>query len=771
MRTVKISLLLIAAGLSVLSSQAAWKPVPGQIMTRWAAEVDPKCPLPEYPRPQMVRVEWQNLNGLWDYAVTPIEAASSAIGDGQILVPFAIESALSGVKRTFTDKEKLWYKRTFDVPASWRTAGRRVILHFGAVDYECTVKVNGRKAGSHAGSSDAFNFDITDLLVPGDKQEVSLEVTDPTDNGRQPRGKQVFKPGGIRYTAVSGIWKTVWMEPVAKQHITSFKGVPDIDKGTYTVAADVALPEGARVAYTVLDGGKEVAKGSGVSGEKVVLGIPSAKWWSNETPFLYDLKMTVTDKAGKTVDEVKSYFGMRKISIAKDEKGFNRIMLNNKFVFQYGFLDQGWWPESLLTAPTEEALVFDVDFTKRAGFNTIRKHIKIESDRFYYHCDKTGVIVWQDAVSGDKFNAKDFYNRPVEKDPVAAKQFETELKAMIDQLYNYPCIVNWVVFNEGWGQYGGTTWIDWTKRYDPSRLAEVSGWVDMGNGDINDVHHYPDPARVDNPGPNRAFAVGEFGGLGLPVKGHLWNPDMRNWGYSTFDSKDKLEEKYKYLIFHLRTMIPEGLSAAIYTQTTDVEGEVNGMLTYDRAVEKIPAAELAAIHAPLYGKQMTLKVAMDDSQKSGKEWYYTTVQPETDWYGTSAPKGWKQGKAPFGFMPPSMMTHLSYYERTDPATVPATEWKSPDIWIWREFDLSEIPSNPYLRMRYEVNFEVYINGVPAYELAGRGAHYYNTAWFKISDKAIKSLKKGKNTIAIHSNRPPKKEASYIIDAQIVDLGD
>lgn len=745
---------------------AAWKPAGDGMQTPWTLKVDPACPLPEYPRPQMVRQQWQNLNGLWDYAVTPKEVQQTAVKDGKILVPFAIESALSGVKRTFKPAEKLWYQRTFSVPSDWK--GKQVLLHFGAVDYECQVYVNGKEAGKHRGSSDAFSFDITSLLKPAGEQVVMVSVTDPTNEGPQPRGKQVLNPKGIYYTAVSGIWKTVWLEPVEKISVRRFSGAPDIDKGTYTITPEVAnATAGTKVKYTVSDNGRVVAEVVAGAKETAELKLNSPKLWSPSSPFLYDLKIAVLEN-GKQVDAVDSYFGMRKVSIAKDEKGIERIMLNNNFLFQYGFLDQGWWPDGLLTAPTDEALKYDIEFTKRAGYNTIRKHIKIESDRFYYYCDKMGMLVWQDAISGDGYNLK---NRPkIVKSPESIEMFEYELKAMLDQLRNYPCIVNWVVFNEGWGQYGAKKMIDWTKQYDPTRLASVSGWVDFGNGDICDVHRYPGPGRIENAGPGRAYAVGEFGGLGLPVKGHQWNPDMNNWGYNNYTSAEDFTKAYERLVFQLHFLIGQGLSAAIYTQTTDVEGEVNGMLTYDREIEKIPAEKLAALHAPLYSKPFNWSVVLADSEKQPQQWSYTTEQPAQGWEKEAFnDSNWKKGAARFGCNNPDAQLGFPVDERTAVAHTPRTLWNTKEIWLRKDFTLNEVPENPYLWLTFDSGAEVYINGVLVGKVEGRKAHYGHNELHPFISGTSKVLRKGKNTICVYGVNDPKPQTNQYLDAGIVNV--
>ena len=767
MKSFRIFLTIFTVGCYILPGYAQWKPVEGHIMTRWAAEVNPVCPLPEYPRPQLVRSAWMNLNGLWDYAVTPIEQTSSAFDDGKILVPFAIESALSGVKRSFLPTEKLWYRRTFEIPAAWKD--KRVLLHFGAVDYISTIRLNGKKVGTHEGGNVAFSFDITNFLTSGKPQELIVEVTDPSSEGKQPKGKQTLDPKGIWYTPVSGIWKTVWIEPVDDCHIVSHHGIPDVDNERFLIRTGTSDPD-AEIRYSAFDEKKCVAQTTVASGEQAELKLPSPKLWSPDAPFLYGLRMEVVHN-GRVTDIAESYFGMRKVSIGKDAEGKNRILLNDQPLFQYGFLDQGWWPDSLLTAPTEEALISDIDFTKKAGFNTIRKHIKVESERFYYHCDRSGILVWQDAVSGDDFNLKD-YPDGIDKDARSAAQYELELQETIDQLRNYPCIVNWVVFNEGWGQFGGPRLIDWVKRYDPTRLAEVSGWVDMGNGDIDDVHRYPGPGRVANPGPHRAFAIGEFGGLGLPVEGHLWNPAMNNWGYATYTEPEKFAEAYRNAVFQLRVLIGQGLSAAIYTQTTDVEGEVNGMLTYDREIEKIPAEELRALHKRLYEEPLKVTAVVEDSQRVPQQWYYTMTRPGDDWFRREAPPAdWQTGPAPFGYNHPDNQLSYSVYEKQDAAHRKNTEWKGPNLWMWREFDLREIPASPWIAPRYDEKMEIYINGVRVVDLSNRAVHYYHADLIPLPEEVRKTLRKGRNTIAVHvwrGNRP-KRSQSCIADVGIVNI--
>ncbi len=584
-------ILMSAAWLHPASAGAAWAPAQGEIMTRWAAEVDSDVPLPEYPRPQMVREQWLNLNGLWDYSIAPTAATAAASFSGQILVPYPVQSALSGVKRTLSPTERLTYRRTFEIPAGWQ--GQRVLLQFGAVDWRAEVTVNGTRVGEHEGGYDAFSFDITDALKPEGEQEIIVTVTDPTDTAPIPRGKQVLEPKGIWYTAVSGIWQTVWLEPVPQAYISGLKITPDVDGGELRV--EIASGGGAAGAgglvVEALDGGRAVARVVSDGPSEFILKIGDAKLWSPSNPFLYDLEITLGD------DTVKSYAGMRKIELKKDTAGLNRLFLNNEPLFQYGTLDQGWWPDGLYTAPTDEALRFDIEETRAMGFNMIRKHVKVEPARWYYWADKLGMLVWQDMPSGDK------YIKPEEADivrtPESVAIFENEYKALISGLYNHPSIVMWVPFNEGWGQFDTARIVEFTRQLDPTRLVNnTSGWSDRGVGDVNDMHKYTGP-DMPEPEEKRAVVLGEFGGLGLVVPGHLWEIGRR-WGYRDMKDVAELTDRYEALIEALRPMIARGLAAAIYTQTTDVEGEVNGLLTYDRAVNKMGAEKLADLHRGLY---------------------------------------------------------------------------------------------------------------------------------------------------------------------------
>jgi beta-galactosidase/beta-glucuronidase len=594
------------------SQQANWKITGGKIITPWAEKVNPSNPLSEYPRPQMIRGSWKNLNGLWDYSIRPKAETAPNGYAGKILVPFAVESALSGVGKTVGKDSILWYKTTFTIPSSMK--GKNVLLHFGAVDWQAEVSVNGKKVGTHEGGYDPFTFDITSAVKRGN-QQLEVRVWDPTDEGPQPRGKQVKSPEGIWYTPVTGIWQTVWLEGVPKTYLTSAKQTPDIDKQTLSVTPAVQnLQIGDKVKVTAWDGTNKVAEQLADGNTPTVLTVNNAKLWSPDNPFLYDLIISVV-RNGKVVDEVKSYFAMRKTSIAPDANGIQRMMLNNKFVFQFGPLDQGWWPDGLYTAPTDDALKFDIEKTKEMGFNMIRKHIKVEPARWYNYCDRLGMLVWQDMPSGDLGNH--WENRPgvidratdKERTPESENYYRKEWNTIIDALYNFPCIVVWTPFNEAWGQFKTVEITNWTMQKNPSRLVNsASGGNFYTVGHIVDLHNYPQPAmpRPDIFGAKQAIVLGEFGGLGLPVEGHTWI-EKGNWGYRSFTNADSLFKTYSSFTDRLQDLIRQGLSAAVYTQTTDVEVETNGFMTYDRKVIKVAASRLKEVNTKLYNPRLIAK--------------------------------------------------------------------------------------------------------------------------------------------------------------------
>lgn len=574
----------------------SWNPVGDKIKTKWAETLNPQNVLPEYPRPIMERQEWMNLNGLWDYAIKPVGEKEPTTFDGQILVPFAVESSLSGVQKQVGDKNELWYKTSFKVPAKWK--GKNVLLHFGAVDWKTEVYLNGIKIGSHQGGYTPFNFDITPFLSAGE-QKLVVKVYDPTDKSYQPRGKQVSNPNGIWYTPVTGIWQTVWLEPVSEKHITDIKNLADIDAGKLKV--EVATENTSKadvVEVKVLDGNNLVSSSKAVAGESLEIPIPNAKLWSVESPFLYNVEVKLYNK-GQVIDVIKSYCAMRKISMKRDENGVMRIQLNNKNIFHFGPLDQGWWPDGLYTAPTDEALVYDIKKTKDFGFNMIRKHVKVEPARWYTHCDRLGILVWQDMPSGDRGPQWEmhsyFKGTEAVRDSKSEANYRKEWKEIIDFLYNYPSVAVWVPFNEAWGQFKSPEIAEWTKNYDPSRLVNpASGGNHYRAGDMIDMHSYPGP-RIFVADPERVNVLGEYGGIGLPLSGHLWQTD-KNWGYVEFKTPKEVTDRYIEYAELLKTMIPTVYSGAVYTQTTDVEGEINGLMTYDRKEIKIEEQRLRKIN-------------------------------------------------------------------------------------------------------------------------------------------------------------------------------
>jgi hypothetical protein len=723
--------------------KASWAPKKAPLMTRWAKDVKPERPLPEYPRPQMQRGKWLNLNGVWQFAFAKDKEAPPVGKDlpETILVPFPVESALSGVMKT---AERLWYRRTFTVPADW--AGQRILLHFGGVDWEAVVYVNGKLIGSHRGGYDAFYFDITDALKAKGPQELILGVYDPTDAGYQPRGKQVRKPGGIYYTPTTGIWQTVWLEPVPATHITRLKIVPDVD--SKTVRVNVTTSDKASVRLTARAGSEVVSTVTGRNDEVLTLPIAAPKLWWPESPFLYDLTVEVR-KGATTLDKVESYFGMRKIEVKAEGKGPARILLNGKAVFQVGPLDQGFWPDGLYTAPTDAALKYDIEITKKFGFNMTRKHVKVEPARWYYWCDKLGLLVWQDMPSGDRSVPE---RKPdLVRTPESARQYELELKRMIDGLHNHPCVVMWVVFNEGWGQFDTARITAWTKKYDPTRLVNcASGWNDRNVGDVHDIHVYPGPGAPPLSS-KRAGVLGEFGGLGLGVDGHTWT--KKTWGYRGATSKADLTRKYERLLEATWKLHQErGLCAAVYTQITDVESEANGLLTYDRAVIKVELERIAAVNRGDFSRVPIVETVVPTSQKEGQRWRYTLKRPGKEWFKADFDDSkWKEGTGGFG-------------TKGTPGAVVRTVWKTNDIWVRRTFELAKGPFDDLLlQVHHDEDAKVYLNGVLALETKGYITDYQE---FPIRPEAKAALRPGKNVIAIHCKQTG---GGQYIDAGLIRL--
>ncbi len=708
-----IPLLLFAVGLTLSPVEAQWQVEDAPVMTRWAENVSPDHVHPEYPRPQLVRNEWQTLNGLWDYSITPRNSRRPTDWQAGILVPFPVESALSGVMERIDADHRLWYRRAFTLPTSW--SGKRVLLHFGAVDWEATIWVNGRRAGEHRGGYDPFTLDITSALEPGSEQEIIVAVWDPTSSGYQPRGKQVNEPRGIWYTPTTGIWRSVWLEPVPEVSIDHLRLVPDIDGGHLMVTAMVqAARDHDTVEVLALEGTRVVSRAVGRVNSVIELEIPEARLWYPDFPFLYDLKVTLL-RDGAAVDEVESYFGMRKISLERDADGILRMMLNNEFLFQIGPLDQGFWPDGLYTAPSDEALRYDIEVTKELGFNMARKHVKIEPDRWYYWCDRLGLLVWQDMPSGDRYIGG---NDPdIERTAQSARQFELELRRNIDALSNHPSIVTWVIFNEGWGQYDTGRLTDWIGEYDPTRLV-IS-----------------------------AIVLGEFGGLGFPVEGHLWQSD-RNWGYRNFESADDLTVAYETLLRRLHRLIAEpGLSAAVYTQTSDVETEVNGLMTYDRAVTKMEVDRVVAANRRIHLPPPEFTTIVTDARHEPHLWQYTIEEPAADWTLPRFDDGsWQEGEAGFG-------------REDTPGAVVRTPWESDDIWIRRRFDMDDL----FLAIHHDEDAEIWINGILAARVRGYTATYVDEP---ISEATRAALRRRGNVIAIHCHQTG---GGQYIDAGLVRI--
>lgn len=744
---------LAACSAGVARAQGPWKPAPAPLMTKWAADVKPEAPLPEYPRPQMVRKEWLNLNGLWQFAPAA-EGEKPPFGKelpGRILVPFPVESALSGVGERH---ERVWYRFRLQVPKAWRTPNQRILLHFGAVDFETTVYVNGNLLGRHRGGYDPFTLDITDNLWPEKADdELIVGVYDPADGGTQPRGKQMRTPEGIWYTPTTGIWQTVWLEPIPRQgRIEALQITPDASSGRVILRARTSsftTPERERLTYIIYENDKEVARADGGGWESISIDIPHPRLWTPEDPYLYGL--TVMSEAGGTSDAITSYFALRDVSLGKDESGRTRIMLNGKPYFGVGLLDQGFWPDGIYTAPTDEALRYDLEQTKALGFNLIRKHVKVEPQRWYYHADQLGLLVWQDMPSGDAYIGGD--DPDITRTPESAAEYETELKAMIENLRNHPCIVMWVPYNEGWGQWDTGRIVTWIKDLDPTRLVDsASGWTDRGVGDVHDIHVYPGPGSPQ-PEEHRAAVLGEFGGLGLGVDGHTWA--KKTWGYQGMADRDALTDRYVELLrrcYELRD--DPGLSAVIYTQTTDVETECNGLMTYDRAVVKMDAKRVAAANRGQFPKVSTL---VPTAEREAVQWLYSFQNPGEGWMkpaaGADLPAGpWKRAPGGFG-------------TNGTPGAVVRTVWDGAEIWIRRSFVLSAAAKNPRLLIHHDENAEVYINGVLAATLDG-----YTTGYelVRIAPEAAATIRPGANTIAVHCRQT---RGGQYIDAGLAEVGE
>ncbi|QDU32845.1 Beta-galactosidase [Poriferisphaera corsica] len=709
-----------------------------QLDTPWTADVDKNNPLPEYPRPQMRRSDWTNLNGQWDYAVKHHLDNKPTEWGGSITVPFPIESHLSGVKRHPTELEAIWYQRKINLHKPMDD--QRILIHFGAIDWHAKIYVNDQYIGEHRGGFVPFSFDITHALNNTSAQTITIRVYDPTNSDSQARGKQIHKPHGIFYTSASGIWQTVWLEKVPQEYIQSIKIIPDLDNQSISVNVRTNKQNSKLKAILVTKYNNQ----SYTSALNTPFEIPAndCQLWSPESPNLYDFEVMLID-GNQTVDSISSYFALRKISFTKDKTGYNRLHLNNKPIFQFGPLDQGYWPDGIYTAPTDEALRYDIEVMKKMGFNMVRKHVKIESARWYYWADKLGIMVWQDfpnsGATGEANNHHAHQNttdgKDVDFNAIEHTRFMEEWKAAIDAYYNHPSIVVWIPFNEGWGQHKTNDVIQWTMNYDPSRLTDApSGWFDRGLGDMIDKHSYPDPGMfpaLDH----RVSVLGEFGGLLLNIKGHLWQG--KTWGYKETKSQDDLLYQYEDLIQQLPPLIARGLAAAVYTQLTDVEIEANGLITYDRKVIKIDPQTLTQIHATLFKTPPAINQLLPTSDLTPQTWQYTTRLPKPSWMNPDYDDSlWQSSEGGFG-------------TPETPNTNVGTKWNSQSIWLRKEFNLNteDIQNAGSLRLKiyHDEDAEVYINGILAAEFKGFTTSY-RTA--RLKREALDSLKPGLNIIAV-----------------------
>jgi hypothetical protein len=683
----------------------AWEMKKAPLMTRWAAQVDPAHPLSEYPRPQLVRTDWLNLNGVWEYQpgkdgdAVPIGIKLSS----EILVPFPVESALSGVME---HHDRLWYRRSFTVPPDW--AGREVILHFGAVDFESEVFVNGKSVGVHRGGYDPFSYDITPFLKPGTEQELIVRVFDPTDDAGEPRGKQTLIPHDVDYTCSTGIWQTVWLEPIAPGGIESLKIVPDVDAGKVRVTCQLYgdKPTG-RVTVQVKDGTNVVGSCDGASGVEIAIPVPQAKLWSPDEPFLYDLALSVS-RDGKTADEATSYFGMRKVEVAADKDGFKKIMLNGKFVFQFGALDQGFWPDGVYTAPTDDAIRNDIQVAKDFGLNLLRKHLKVEPARWYYWCDHLGMLVWQDMPSPDTYMSKTEPLPPVDK-----PEFESELQRMVENLRNVPSIIMWDIFNEGQGAFDYERLAAKVKALDPTRLVSAeSGGNHKDVGDVIDSHGPPTPDRCWEPTATQASVIGEFGGFGVSEPGHVWQ-DGKGGPIDPVSGNTIIGglERLSPVIAERRDK--HGLSGVDYIQLTDVEGEQNGLLTYDRLPKFDPALLIPAVHLTI--PQYNYTTVLPNSQTESQNWKYTLQDPGADWMKKDFDDSkWQDGKGGFGMEVPNH-------------GIVGTPWSTPHIWMRRHFNPGALTTSQLDQLcateYHDDDVTIYLNGVPAYLARGFQVDY------------------------------------------------
>lgn len=748
--------LILFALSTCIQTYAQWEPKISPILTPWGEKLDSTSVLPEYPRPQMVREEWTNLNGTWDFALTDSASMAPEQFQEKILVPFCVESTLGGITRKVTRRDAMWYQKKLSMEKPEN--GQRILLHFGGVDWHTSLWVNDQLIGEHAGGYDPFYFDVTDALNKKKGQVITMKVWDPTNEGLQARGKQLLDPRGIWYTPVSGIWQTVWMETVPASHIDQVRITPDIDNQSVLVEVVIAGQEkhqGIRV--SVWDQDSCLGIQEGTEDSLFSLNIAAPRLWAPGHPHLYDLKVQLLEK-DDTTDEVSSYFGMRKVEIRKDSSGINRIFLNNESFFSFGPLDQGWWPDGLYTAAADEALKYDIEVTRALGFNTARKHTKVEPARWYYWCDKLGLLVWQDmprcAGGLDPYAAED-----VERPPGQEEIFRREWEAIIQDFRHFPSIIAWVPFNEGWGQFKTNEILDWTKQLDSTRLVDgPSGWRDFGGGEMLDLHYYPGPgiAPIEE---NRAVVLGEFGGLKYAAPGHLWQ-DTNNWGYQDTESLADLNDSYEQLIRRLAPFVSKGLAAAIYTQTTDVEVEVNGLMTYDRKVIKLDTNRASKLAEMLYNQSQVFRFILPSGeQEDSIMWRYTLHPPGPGWHREGfIDAHWQKGITGFG--------HRGKYRLFGNGN----PWDTTGIWLRRDFTMDHLPSGRLFIniISYNAVSTVYVNGRKL-AVFSPTENIHELVDFNTDLQLL--LRRGTNSIAVHSySKDAPEDRNSRKKRQFIDVG-